>query len=175
MRTPTRISWTVPLAILAVSSVLLFAQRSTTPAAPASQPAAGATAKIVGAADALIKALDDGGRTKLQFPFEGPQKTRWSNLPSPMFKHEGIRLADLTPAQRAAVTTLLTAALSADGYRKVTEIMRGDEVLRTGQSGRGGRAGGSGPTFGEGEYYLAFLGTPSTTAIMRSMPAETPP
>jgi uncharacterized protein DUF3500 len=162
MRTRTRISGTVPLAILAVSSVLLFAQRGTAPVA--SQSGASATAKIVSAADALIKLLDDGGRTKLQFPFEGPQKTRWSNLPSPMFKREGIRLADLTPAQRTAVTTLLTVALSADGYRKVTEIMRGDEMLRTGQGGRGGRAGGGGPAFGEGEYYLAFLGTPSTTS-----------
>ena len=46
-----------------------------------------------------------------------------------------LALADLTPAQRAAVTTLLTTALSRDGYRKVTEIMHGDEVLRTRQGG----------------------------------------
>jgi hypothetical protein len=81
-----------------------------------------------------------------------------------MFERRGIRIADLNPAQRAAVTTLLQTAFSATGYRKVTEIMRGDEVLRTkggGRGGPGGRAGG--PAFGEDEYYLAFLGTPSTT------------
>src|SRR5207244_2982507 len=70
---------------------------------------------------------------------------------------------DITPAQRAAVMTLLQAALSRDGYRKVTDIMHGDEVLRTTGDGRGGRAGG-GPAFGEAQYYLAFLGTPSTTS-----------
>ena len=47
--------------------------------------------------------------------------------------------------------------------------MRGDEVLRTGQGGGGGRGPGGGPggggvKFGEDEYYLAFLGTPSVTA-----------
>jgi Protein of unknown function (DUF3500) len=165
MPIPSRVSWTVPLGILAASSVFLFAQRSTAPTAPASQSAASATATIVSAADALMKTLDDGGRARLLFPFESPQKSRWSNLPSPMFKREGIRIGDLTPPQRAAVTSLLTAALSADGYRKVTEIIRGDEVLRTNQAGRGGRGGGGGgPAFGEAEYYLAFLGTPSTTS-----------
>ena len=91
-----------------------------------------------------------------------------------IFQREGLRLADLTPAQRAAVNTLLSTALSKDGYRKVTEIMRGDEVLRTGQSGRGGGdgrgrggasgGGGGGVRFGEDEYFLAFVGTPSVTA-----------
>ena len=89
-------------------------------------------------------------------------------------------MGDLTPAQRAAVMTLLQAALSRDGYRKVTEIMRGDEVLKATGGGAGPRGGapaggappgargrggpGGGPSFGEDEYYLAFLGTPSTTA-----------
>jgi hypothetical protein len=47
------------------------------------------------------------------------------------------------------------------------EIMRGDEVLRTtqraGGPARGGGGRGGGVVFGEGEYYLAFLGTPSAT------------
>jgi hypothetical protein len=140
--------------------------------APAASSATQATARIVSAAQALVASLDDAGRTKVQFPFEGPQKTRWSNLPSGIFERQGLRLADLTPPQRTAVTNLLTAALSRDGYRKVTEIMKGDEVLRTGQGARGGGGGGSGraggggrggPAFGEDEYYLAFLGTPSAT------------
>jgi hypothetical protein len=37
--------------------------------------------------------------------------------------------------------------------------MHGDEVLREGSSGGGGRV-----TFGEDEYYLAFLGVPSVSA-----------
>jgi hypothetical protein len=110
-----------------------------------------------------LTTLDDAGRAKVQFPFEGPQKTRWSNLPSPMFQREGLRLEDLTPAQRTSAMTLLSTALSRDGYRKVVDIMRGDEVLRKGQA-EGGGGGGGGVKFGEDEYYLAFLGTPSVTA-----------
>ena len=128
--------------------------------------AADATSRIVAAANAVLASLDEAGRAKVQFPLEGPQKTRWSNLPSPMFQRQGLLLADLAPAQRTAVTTLLTTALSKEGYRKVTEIMRGDEVLKTGSGGGGrGRGGaGGGPSFGEDQYYLAFLGAPSTTS-----------
>jgi hypothetical protein len=120
---------------------------------------ADATARIVAAARALLATLDEAGKAKVQFPFDdAAQKKRWSNLPSPMFARDGLRLGDLTPPQRAAVTSLLQAALSADGYRKVTEIMKGDEVLKT-----GGRGGGR-PMFGEDQYWLAFLGAPSATA-----------
>jgi hypothetical protein len=172
--------------------------------APTAKPAAAAaTARIVTAAQAVLASLDDAGRAKVQFPFDGPQKTRWSNLPTGIFERQGLRMGDLSPAQKTAVNTLLQAALSTDGYRKVTEIVRGDEILRTtsggrgprggapggaapgggapaggpppggpggapggdpqgGGRGRGGRGGG-GLNFGEAEYYLAFLGTPSTT------------
>ena len=118
--------------------------------------------------------LDDAGKAKVQFPFEGPQKTRWSNFPVGIFQREGLLLRDLTPPQRAAVNTLLATALSKDGLRKVTEIMGGDEALRIGQSGRGGGdgrgrggargGGGGGVQFGGDLYFLAFVGTPSVTA-----------
>jgi hypothetical protein len=156
------------LAVLVTVAASGFAQRSASP-----NTQADVTARIVAAAQAVVATFDEAGRAKVQFPFDGPQKTRWSNLPSPMFQRTGLRMGDLTSAQRAAVMTLLSTALSQDGYRKVVDIMRGDEVLRTGQSstgaGRGGgrgRAGGApggGPAFGEGEYYLAFVGTPSAT------------
>jgi hypothetical protein len=94
-------------------------------------------------------------------------------------------MGDITPSQRAAVMSLLSIALSRDGYRKVTAIMRGDEVLRKtagsgpprdgpnggggaqnrgGQAGGRGRGPGGGVVFGEDEYYLAFVGMPSVTA-----------
>jgi Protein of unknown function (DUF3500) len=162
MRTPVRIGSAVCFGLLIAVAATVFAQRSgTSPGKPSD-----ATARIVAAAQALLTTLDDAGRAKVQFPFEGPQKTRWSNLPSPMFQREGLRLADLTPAQRTAVTTLLSAALSGGGLRKVTDIMRGDEVLKTNAAGRGrgGARGGGGVIFGEDEYFLAFVGTPSVTA-----------
>src|SRR5947208_3621360 len=107
--------------VIVAASLSGAAQRVTT-GAPAD-----ATAKIVAAAQAVSSSLDEAGRARLQFRFDDhAQKTRWSNLPGPMFERRGIRLGDLTPPQRAAVTTLLQTALSAEGYRKVTEIMRGD-------------------------------------------------
>jgi hypothetical protein len=142
------------IGVLVVLSATGLARHSAV--APAAPAAAETTARIVKAAGAVLASLDDAGRAKVQFPFEGPQKTRWSNLPTGIYERQGLRMGDLTPAQRASVMTLLEAALSRDGYRKVTEIVRADETLKTG--GPGGRV-----TFGEAEYYLAFLGTPSTT------------
>jgi hypothetical protein len=139
--------------------VTLPGQGAQAPPPTAMAAQAEVTRRIAAAAQALLTTLDAAGRGKVQFPFEGPQKKRWSNLPSGIFQRQGLRMGDLTPMQRGAVMTLLSTALSADGLRKVTEIMRGDEVLR--QAGR--RPGGGGPAFGEDEYYLAFLGTPSAT------------
>ena len=160
-----------PLAIALLGAVLIVSGTALTNRTSAQSPTAASadsTSRIVSAANAVLASLDDAGRAKVQFPLEGPQKTRWSNLPSPMFQRQGLLLADLTPAQRTAVTNLLTTALSRDGYRKVTEIMRGDEVLKTGSGGGGGGRGrggaGGGPSFGQDQYYLAFLGTPSTTS-----------
>jgi uncharacterized protein DUF3500 len=142
-----------------------FAQRTATPPAASAGSAADATARIVTAARAVVATLDEAGRAKIQFPYDSSQRTKWSNLPSPMFQRDGVRLADLTAPQRAAVDALLSTALSRDGYRKVREIMLADGVLGRGQGGgRGGGGRGGGPRFAEDEYYLAFLGPPSTTS-----------
>ena len=162
MPSPIRIASTVCLGLLIVTATG-FAQRAGTPTPVGT--ASDATTRIVAAAQAVVTSLDEAGRAKIQFPFDAPQKSKWSNLPSPMFQRDGIRLADLTAPQRAVVDTLLSTALSRDGYRKVREIMLADEVLGKGQAGRGGgRPGGGGPRFAEDEYFLAFLGTPSATA-----------
>jgi hypothetical protein len=181
-----RISWLALIGVGVVIAATMSAQRGTTSPSTSTGGQTEVTASIVRSAQALLATLDDASRTRIQFSFDSPQKTNWSNLPGPMFRRNGLRLADLTPTQRAAVMTLLSIALSRDGYQKVGDIMRGDEVLRkTEASGRGpgalnrgggppdiGRPGGAGrgrgmpgggPAFGENEYYLAFVGTPSVT------------
>src|SRR5262245_21770238 len=126
------------------------------------------TAKAVAAANAFLGMLDAGERAKAAFPFNSPQKTNWSNLPNGIYQRNSLRLGDLTAPKREAAMALLAAVLSADGYRKVNDIMNGDEVLRGNGGGQtGGRAGGPGRggrggiTFGSAEYYIAVLGAPS--------------
>jgi hypothetical protein len=168
----------VSIGIATVACLVLFAglaavptRRATSPA-PQSTVAAGATARIVASAQAFLKTLDDAARAKVQFRFDDTaQKTRWSNLPSGIFKREGLRLGDLTPTQRAAAMALLQTALSRPGYQKVIAIMRADDVFRDSAAGNGPAGGppagpgGAAPrvAFGSDEFYLAFLGAPSTT------------
>lgn len=162
MHSSVRVASIIGSGLLVAVAATGFAQRGgTSPGTPPGTPT-DATARIVAAAQAVLTTLDEAGRAKVQFPFDGPQKTKWSNLPSGIFQREGIRLADLTAPQRAAVNALLSAALSRDGYRKVTEIMLADGVLGKGQAGRGGGRGGN-LRFAEDEFFLAFLGTPSVT------------
>jgi len=142
---------TLVIAIAAAATVAatLLAQR----------PAGDRTAQIVKAAQAVVSSLDDAGKKKIQFAYDNEaQRKRWSNLPGPMVQRDGIRLADLTAPQRDAVMKLMQIALSAEGYRKVLDIMDGDDTLR--QRGDGGGK----VQFGKEQYYLSFVGAPSTTA-----------
>jgi Protein of unknown function (DUF3500) len=170
MRAAVGIGTIAGLAVVVAVAASLSAPQGT--AASGETSAADATARIVASAQAFLATLDDAGRTRGQFPFDSPQKTRWSNLPTGIFKREGLRLGDLAPAPRAAAMALLSTAFSKDGYRKIVEIMGGDEVLpgapggppRAGGSGGGPGGSGGGVTFGKDEYYLAFVGVPSVSA-----------
>jgi hypothetical protein len=133
------------------------------------------TARVVEAANTFLATLTDAERTKCTFGFTSSQRTGWSNLPTGIFQRNGLRFGDMTSRQREAALTLVAAALSREGYQKVTDIMNGDEVLKKAGGGQtGGRQGGAGPAgaggrgggirFGLDEYYIALLGTPSATA-----------
>ena len=79
-----RILRVIPIVLAALAAVFATsgaAQRSAaqTPAGTAASPA-DATSRIVAAAQAVLTSLDETGRSKVQFPFEGPQKVRWSNF-----------------------------------------------------------------------------------------------
>ena len=100
MRAPVQLASTICLGLFVTVAATGLAQRGAAPAATSPGTPSATTARIVAAAQALLTTLDDAGRAKVQFPFEGPQKIRWSNLPSPMFQREGLRLGDVTPAQR---------------------------------------------------------------------------
>lgn len=113
---------------------------------------------IVSAAHAFLATLPEGQRAKAVFDIrDEAQRKRWSNLPTGIYQRAGLRMGDLTPAQRQSVLAVLAAALSPQGYEKVLQIIEGDELLTKG--GGGGRL-----VFGRDEYYVSFLGQPSATA-----------
>jgi hypothetical protein len=133
-------------------------------AAPPAPPTAAVTGRVVAAANAFLATLSDTQRAKGTFGFTSSQRTGWSNLPTGIFQRNGLRLGDLAPAQRASALALVAAALSREGYQKITDIMNADEVLKTGRGGRtGGRQGQGGIQFGLDEFYIALLGAPSAT------------
>ncbi|HEX5887584.1 MAG TPA: DUF3500 domain-containing protein [Pyrinomonadaceae bacterium] len=140
---------------------------ATTPAAPLPvHPASPSdvTGKTVAAAQAFLATLDDAGRTKVSFPFDSDQKSKWSNFPPGIYPRNGLRLGDLNARQRDAVFALLATALSQRGLQKVKEIMEGDEVLKNSEEGSAGAPRrGFDPQFGRDHYYIALLGTPSLT------------
>src|SRR5262245_40522521 len=101
-------------------------QRGPAAAAPAQSAVA---SKAVAAANAFLGQLDQAERAKVAYTFDNPQKTNWSNLPSGIYQRNSLRLGDLSAAKREAAMSLVATVLSVEGYRKVIDIMNGDEVL----------------------------------------------
>src|SRR5450432_3993835 len=122
--------------------------------APA-QSSLSVASKIVANANGFLGSLDEGQRSKVLFDFnDTAQRMKWSNLPTTMVPRAGLKMGDLTEAQRKAAMALLAATLSKNGYEKVLAIVAGDEALKT--AGGGGRA-----MFGRDLYYISILGKPS--------------
>src|SRR5688572_8085312 len=114
----------------------------------------GVTARVVAAARALSAAVSEEQRAKLVFAAgDEAQFARWSNLPTGIFERKGLRMGDLTEAQRGAVHALLRALLSADGYQQIVDNIAGEEQLDNGQRGR--------VRLGDEEFYVSFIGAPS--------------
>ena len=174
--TPTRLLVVVLGISLAVAGGSIAAQQQRGAPAP---PAAAdrVLAQTVAAANAFLGQLSPEQRAKAAYPFDSPQRKNWSNLPTGIFQRNSLRMGDMTGPQRDTALALMSTVLSRDGYHKITDIMNGDEVLknqgggrtggRPGAPGRGGQPGGGGRgggvVFGKDEYYVAILGTPSTS------------
>jgi hypothetical protein len=150
---------TIRKAAVASALALVGAWLSLTTLAQRTPGTGTAAAETEAAAKKFLATLDEAQRRKVQFDFrDAAQRKRWSNLPTGIFRREGLRMGDLSQPQREAAMAVLAAALSRKGYEKVVQIVEADEVLRKGD---GGGRGSRGPAFGRDEYYLSFLGQPS--------------
>ena len=127
-------------------------------ATPAPADASDTTAKVVAAADAFLVTLSDAQRAKVQFEFsDNTQRAKWSNFPTGIFQRVGLRMADLSQEQQDAAMKVLEVTLSKRGYQQTLDQVAADEVLK-------GTDGGGNLTFGKAEYFISFLGKPSTSS-----------
>ncbi|MCB0171885.1 MAG: DUF3500 domain-containing protein [Anaerolineae bacterium] len=142
---------------------------ATVGATATSSTAESATPNIVAAANAFLATLDETQRSAVSFSYPSDQETAtavdfggrvgeqfgesvWSNYPTSDVIRPGLRLGDLTNAQRQAVLDLLAATLSQQGYQKVLDIMNADQVLSD---------SGTNYASGTDNYVVGLFGSPS--------------
>ena len=111
-------------------------------------------------AEAFKATLSSSQVTTMQLTYSQSNAKKWSNLPAGMSSRVGINLGSLSDAQLAAFRNLMVALLDVgagnEGYDEMLGNLVADDYLNT---------IGGGSDYGAGEYYLAFLGTPSSTGL----------
>ncbi|SLN22906.1 hypothetical protein AQS8620_00635 [Aquimixticola soesokkakensis] len=112
------------------------------------------TLSVVEAAGKMLGLLNDAQRAKVVQPVTSMQKNRWQNG-IPDYEKEGIRLDEVRPPVRDAVMAILRAAMGAEGYARLRDVMRLNGYL--------GELVGAEKLLGEWCYRIHFWGTPSTS------------
>ena len=113
---------------------------------------------VVTAANAFLATLSTTQQGTAVVAYSAANAVKWSNLPCGLGCREGLQLGNLTSAQVAAALAVVQAAtgtVAGDGYDETQQIRAADDNLST--QPRGGNG------YGAGIYFIAFVGTPSTT------------
>jgi hypothetical protein len=111
---------------------------------------------VVDAANTFLDTLSDDQQADVLLDFTQANAVAWSNLACGATCRVGIELGSLGDTQLTAAKAVVEAATgtgSDAGYDQISQILAADDVLGETDSS----------SYGSGNYYLAFLGTPSTT------------
>lgn len=114
--------------------------------------------KMAAAAKAFLESLTADQRAKATFPFDAPEREKWAFVPlQDMEKRptrRGLRLEEMTAAQREAAMSLLKTGVSEAGYKQATTIMSLESILRDLERN-------SGVVRNPDWYFVTVFGTPS--------------
>ena len=119
--------------------------------------------RIICLADAFKATLSAEQLATVQRTYSKADAAKWSNFPEfgARPRRVGIRLGSLNEAQLKAAKALMAAAMAQnvpnEGFNEFEGNLAADEYL--------GKLTGKTETFNAGNYFLAFLGTPSTTDL----------
>ncbi len=119
------------------------------------------TAKIVCLAEAFKASLKSDQVELSQLEYSKSNAAKWSNFPEFRPTRVGIRLGLLNEKQMIAAKALMAAVLSHEsqnkGYDELEGALAADEFF--------GQKTGNTKLFNAGNYFIAFLGLPSTTNL----------
>jgi len=108
------------------------------------------------AAQAFAATLSSTQQSAVQLAWNLDTARRWSNLPASFVARNGISWGALSTDQKTAARALIATALSASGNTLHMGLQAADDYLA---------ANGGGSSYGNGQFYIAFLGTPSATGF----------
>jgi hypothetical protein len=115
---------------------------------------------IVKMAEAFKTSLTSTQVTSLQDTYNKAHAQKWSNLPEGLYRGRvGLQTSTFSTAQWTAFYNLMKAATSTitnEGNAEYVGILAADDYLNS---------IGGGSDYGSGNYYVAFIGTPSTTGL----------
>ena len=114
------------------------------------------TAAVVSAAQAFLATLNTTQQSTAQLSWSLASARRWSNLPAALSGRNGVTWGALSTAQKTAASSLISAALSSTGQTLWLGLQAADDYLA---------ANGGGSSYGNGNYYFAIYGTPSTSSF----------
>jgi hypothetical protein len=115
--------------------------------------------KVICLADEFKSTLSAAQVATLQLPYTLTDAQKWSNLPNSLgnVRRVGIQFNALSAVQLAAAKNLLKAVTSTtpnEGFAELDAVLAADDYLSV---------NGGGTTYGTGNFFMAFLGTPSLT------------
>jgi hypothetical protein len=105
-------------------------------------------------ATAFYNTLSTSQQSTVQLTWSLDTARKWSNLPAQLVARNGITWGSLSTAQKTAASTPIATALSSGGKTLWEGRQAADDYLN---------ANGGGSSYGNGRYYIAFLGTPSAS------------
>lgn len=120
--------------------------------------------KLLCLTQAFKASLSSAQLAQVQLAYTFSNIKTWSNLPAAMAPRLGLRLGNLSTEQlalaKAIVKEMSGTAQANEGWDEVQQLWAADDYLS---------ANGGGSTYGSGNYYLAFFGTPSLTGTFEIM------
>jgi len=112
--------------------------------------------KLVCLCDNFKASLSASQLASVQLSYTFANVKTWSNLPASMSPRIGIPFSALNANQLAAAKEIvkqMSGTSTNEGYNEVEQLWLADDYLS---------ANGGGSTYGAGNYYLAFFGTPAS-------------